>query len=202
LTCETDIAPRIGQFLKHFPNVQNLQIQGYQLGNIPEVILNMEELIVLSLPGCDIALTEQTVQALSRMNNLSRLNLNNNPLTVTPDLSQMTALSWLDLSGTQLREIPSGLLDRPHLTYADLSNNYIIELPADLSNASRAYFNFSGNRLSPESLQHVEAQRLARENALAEEKRLQEEAMDFADSDFSLGNGQSSASNGLSESSA
>jgi Leucine-rich repeat (LRR) protein len=202
LTCETDVAPRIGQFLKHFPNVQNLQIQGYQLGNIPEVILDMEELTVLSLPGCDIALTEQTVHALSRMNNLSRLNLNNNPLTVTPDLSQMTALSWLDLSGTELREIPSGLLDRPHLTYADLSNNYIIELPADLSNASRTYFNFSGNRLSPESLQHVEAQRLARENALAEEKRLQEETMDFADSDFSLGNGQSSASNGLSESSA
>ncbi|MCP1477464.1 Leucine-rich repeat (LRR) protein [Pseudomonas sp. EB276 TE3739] len=202
LTCETGIAPRIGQFLKRFTNVQNLGIQGYQLGNIPEVILDMEQLTVLSLPGCGIALTEQTVQALSRMNNLSRLNLNNNPLTVTPDLSHMTALSWLDLSGTELREVPSGLLDRPHLTYADLSNNYIIELPADLSNASKTYFNFSGNRLSPGSLQHVEAQRLARENALAEEQRLQPEAMDLTNSDVSLGNGESSTLNGLSESSA
>lgn len=202
LSCDTDIAPRIGQFLNCFRNVQKLYIQGYQLENIPEVILDMEDLTELSLPGCGITLTEETAQALSRMNTLSSLSLRNNRLTVTPDLSQMTALAWLDLSGTGLNTVPSGLLDRPHLKYADLSDNAIIDLPVNLSNARKTSFNFDGNPLSEGSQQFVEAQRLARTNALAEEQRLQQGFIDFPDSDFSSGNGQSSTSNGLSESSA
>ncbi|WP_414868349.1 dermonecrotic toxin domain-containing protein [Pseudomonas sp. IT-347P] len=202
LSCETDIAPRIGQFLNRFRNVKKLYIQGYQLGTIPEVILEMEHLAELSLQECGIALTEETVQALSRMNTLIRLSLKNNRLTVTPDLSQMTALVWLDLSGTGLNAVPAGLLDRPYLEYADLSNNAIIELPANFSSAKMTSFNFSGNPLSEESLQYVEAQRLANANALAEKQRLQQEIIDFSGSDVSSDNGHSSTSNGLSESSA
>lgn len=201
LTRTGDTAPQLGQFLNGFSKVRSLTIQGYQLGNIPDAVLTMEDLAELNLPECNVTLTPANVDALSVMNNLSRLELRNNSLGLTPDLSQMTALVWLDLGNTGLSRIPSGLFNRPHLVYADLSGNAFTDLPAELASINSADFIFSDNPLSGESLHHVEIQRLARANALAEQKRLQQQLQNVTNPNLPYGSGQSSTSSGLSGSS-
>jgi Leucine-rich repeat (LRR) protein len=158
--------PRVGRFLEHFPNLQSLSIQGYRLGDLPEAVLAMEKLKALSLPQCQISLTEQTAEALANMKNLHKLVLRDNLLGRTPDVRQMLGLTWLDLSYTGITDIPAGLFDCRHLHSANLSWNSIFEVPVALLSNSASEFDFSGNLLSEISQQRVAAQRLAREHVL------------------------------------
>lgn len=158
---------RIGQFLSLFPNAQKLAIQGYQLEDIPAVVLSMEKLTALSLPDCHITLTPASVEALGARTNLNTLILRNNPLGLTPDVGRLEQLFWLDLSNTGISE-PPPTLPVQRLEYVNFSNNAIVELPEDFWSASTTEFDFSGNPLSAQSQQYVESYRLRRNAALAE----------------------------------
>lgn len=160
LTSPGAIAPRASQFLAYFPNLESLGIQGYQLDNLPEAIFQMRHLTALSLPECRITLTRPTLNALNGMETLDSLNLRGNPLGLTPDLSNMRELFSLDLSNTGISETPRGLFKNTGLMHANLSNNAITEIPIELMEANpdnTENFNFSGNPLSPRSLERVAA---------------------------------------------
>nr|WP_256735620.1 DUF6543 domain-containing protein [Pseudomonas sp. dw_612] len=119
-------------FLRCFPRLKGLTIRDYRLGNIPPSIFNMGELVALVLPECRISLTPETVAALAGMEHLDYLDLSDNPLLRTPDVSQMPELSTLILNNTHITELPPGLLQLQTLDIANLSNNAIRELPSDI----------------------------------------------------------------------
>ena len=148
LTSPKGIAPRIGRFLERFSNLTSLAIQNYRLDNIPEAVLRMRQLTTLSLPDCQITMTKPTVEALARLENLDHLNLRDNPLGLTPDLTSIQGLSSLDLSHTGIVKVPDGLLRNTQIRHADLSSNAITDLPTELVDADAVEFNFTGNLLT------------------------------------------------------
>ncbi|MFZ3281712.1 dermonecrotic toxin domain-containing protein [Pseudomonas sp.] len=196
LTSTSDTAPRVGRFLEGFPNLQELVIQGYGLGDIPEAVLAMDTLKILRLPLCQISLTPSTVEALAKMKNLNTLVLRNNLLSRAPDVGRMPELSWLDLSHTGIDELPTGLFNGHDLATVDLSGNAIVEVPIELLNSATTEFDFSDNPLSEISKQRVNTQRLARANALTEQQGMQEGS---ATSSASTVNEQSSTLSETSE---
>ncbi|MBD0682433.1 leucine-rich repeat domain-containing protein [Pseudomonas sp. PSB11] len=160
LTSAGEIAPRASRFLEYFPNLESLTVRNYQLENIPEAIFRMARLTALSLPECRITLTQQTLDGLAGIEHLDHLNLRNNPLGPSPDLSNMRGISTLNLSHTGITELPAGLLNIDTLTDVDLSHNAITEMPAELMEVHPDRsdgFDFSGNPFSEESLQRIAA---------------------------------------------
>ena len=147
-------------FLRCFPKLKGLTIRDYSLGNIPPSVFNLGELVALVLPNCRISLTDDTVAALAGMERLDFLDLSNNPLLLTPDVSQMPNLSTLILSHTHITELPPGLLKLEALDIANLSNNAIRELPSDILELPMEMgesINLLGNPLSERSLQLLRA---------------------------------------------
>lgn len=153
-------APSFTRFLDYFPNLESLAIRGYQLNNVPEAVFRMGQLREMSLSECHITLTTQTLHALGSMDNLLSLNLSNNPLGLTPDISRLDALLTLDLSNTAITQPPKGLFNSHGLRFAYLNDNAITEMPIELIEAEPVYtanFDFRNNPLSPQSLQRVAA---------------------------------------------
>lgn len=194
LTSSANTHPRVDRLLELFPNLTTLDIQDYPLNEIPAAALRMNTLEDLDLRHCRIMLSEDTVRDLGAMQNLRSLNLANNPLGMTPDVTNMRQLRSLHLHSTGLSELPVGLLELPYLMYADLSDNAISELPIRLLSRPAnmtATYNFSGNRLSPQSQQHLATYNAANELRLLEERTnrasLYEALDNFEDSDFSDG---------------
>ncbi|CAI8906322.1 dermonecrotic toxin domain-containing protein [Pseudomonas sp. IT-P176] len=173
LTSAGGIAPRISRFLEAFPNLDSLTVRGYQLDNIPDSVFRMSRLTALILPECRITLTQETVDALASMNRLDHLNLRDNPLGLSPDLSQMTDISSLDLSHTGITEIPRGVLSINSWTDVDLSYNAITEMPVELMEVDPDVgesFDFSGNPFTEQSMQRIAAYYHATENDLGFEQ--------------------------------
>lgn len=158
LTSAGGITPRASRFLEYFPNLESLTVRSYQLNDIPEVVFRMPKLTVLSLTECRITLTPRTLNALAGMENLDLLNLRDNPLGLAPDLSNMRAITTLDLSHTGISEIPRGFFDIESWTEVDLRFNQITEMPAtllDINPDVSDSFNFNGNPFSAQSLQRI-----------------------------------------------
>jgi Leucine-rich repeat (LRR) protein len=145
---------KIEPFLERFRRLRSLSVQGYPLGNVPEPIFRMPRLKELILPQCTLRLTASTAEQLAGLEQLTYLDLSDNPLGITPRLTNMRHLKILDLQNTGIRHVPPGLFSLRELTIADLSNNAIrhidtgiFEVPADIFHA----LDWGGNPLSPQS---------------------------------------------------
>ncbi|MCF4994432.1 hypothetical protein GIW70_08670 [Pseudomonas syringae] len=146
----------LGNFLHAFPKLQGLTIRRYALGGIPAEVFNMGELKSLALPENHIQLDDASATALAGMDHLDILDLTDNPLGRSPDVSQMHALSTLSLSHTHISEVPNGLFTLTQIDDANLSHNSITELPPDyfeLPPSITESYNFQNNPLSEASLQ-------------------------------------------------
>lgn len=155
-----DYSPRIGRFLESFPNLDNLAIRDYNLGNLPDALFKMGRLTALSLPECNVTLTPDTVTALAGMHNLEVLNLRDNPLVLTPDLSNLQGLTDLDLSGTGITEFPNGVLGNFQWNEIDLSGNAITEVPQELMEVPAEIsdrYDLRGNPFSAPSMERIRA---------------------------------------------
>lgn len=153
-----DGATQIGRFLESFPNLKSLKLLDYNLGEIPAGLFKMGQLRALSMPGCSVALSAESVAALAGMENLDYLDLSQNPLGNTPDLSQMPRLATVLLHETGITEIPRGLMQVDELDMADLSDNAITDIPGDLQEMPLEVAQnliLSGNRFSDESLSRL-----------------------------------------------
>jgi hypothetical protein len=145
-------------FLGLFLGVQHLTLTGFALKTFPVEIFQMRELATLTLDNCDIRLSEATVEGLAHIENLTLLDLSDNPLGLAPDISFMRRLDSLYLSNTGLTEVPAGLFDIESLAYADLGRNGIRNLPLELSDVPDVWevnYNFRNNPLDEDTLQRV-----------------------------------------------
>lgn len=94
------------------------------------------------------------------MDKLEVLNLSDNPLGLTPDLSNLQSLTELDLSHTGISEIPKGVLENLHWGEIDLSGNAITEVPETLMEVPPTIgdrYDLGGNPLSAQSLARIRA---------------------------------------------
>lgn len=151
---------RLGRFLEAFPGLDSLAIRECNLGDIPEDIFTMSQLTALSLPDCEISLTPESVAALASMDKLEVLNLRDNPLGLTPDISNLHSLTDLDLSDTGITEIPKGTLENLHWNEIDLSGNAITDVPEEIMDVPASVgdrYDLRNNPLSPQSLARVRA---------------------------------------------
>ncbi|MBX8472578.1 hypothetical protein K5E37_26395 [Pseudomonas sp. RIT778] len=151
---------RLGRFLEAFPGLDSLAIRECNLGDIPKDIFTMSQLTALSLPDCEISLTPESVAALAGMDKLEVLNLRDNPLGLTPDISNLHSLTDLDLSDTGITEIPKGTLENLHWNEIDLSGNAITDVPEEIMDVPASVgdrYDLRNNPLSPQSLARVRA---------------------------------------------
>jgi Leucine-rich repeat (LRR) protein len=156
LNSQSRLTTGVTRFLECFPKLKTINIRNFRLGDIPESIFRMGDLVSVNLPNCNITLTPQTVSNLAEMTRLNFLDLSNNPLGLAPDVSQMIDLTRLELKNCSLTELPAGLLQLKSLETADLSGNAITAIPHDileLPTEIAESINLRGNPISEESVQ-------------------------------------------------
>lgn len=149
---------KAGSFLKNFPGLEFLTIRGVRLDSFPVETFQMRSLVSLALENCNLRLTEATAEGLAHMENLEELDLDNNPLGMSPEVGHLKRLERLQLKSTGLTEVPYGLFALEKLTFVDLTFNEIVELPEallDVPDTREANYNFSDNPLSLASKQRV-----------------------------------------------
>jgi hypothetical protein len=148
------------EFLQRFPNLRRLKLQGIQMDRLPEVLAAMPGLFELKLPNCGITLTPDSAQVLGGLEQLGIIELDNNPLGITPDFSNMPDLVSVSMQNCNFSQFPVSILTRPHLQTADFTDNPIVTLPDDIFEAPTAQTNLifiSSTALSEQSLQRVRA---------------------------------------------
>lgn len=118
--------------LLRFPNLHRLELDSIALGTLPGALGHMPQLKELLLTHCQLQLTTATRGQLATLTGLEILDLFGNPLELSPDVSAMDNLQYLDLSRTHIRELPNGLLSRTRLISARLRNNNLQQLPPAL----------------------------------------------------------------------
>ncbi|WLH67334.1 dermonecrotic toxin domain-containing protein [Pseudomonas sp. FP2309] len=177
-------------FLAQFPRLRSLTVSDIALRALPTEVTSMARLNELTLRNCAIKLTAQTREHLAGLNQLKKLDLYANPLTLAPNLENMADLRTLNLSQTEISQFPDGLLERSHLTLADLSDNQIQTLPEALFSlpADRAEaYDLSGNPLSRAALERVKVhcqdtgEHLGADAGIEERRRVHELYPTFTD---------------------
>ncbi len=141
--------------LQGFPKLKVLSLHRYTMGDIPAAILNQPHLITLSLTECAIRLTPHSANALSGMRTLEYLDLSENPLGITPTVSNLHNLNTLHLENTGINQPPAGVFSLPNLRTVDLSENLIEEIPSHILEVSPTWdydSDLGGNPLSDASL--------------------------------------------------
>lgn len=156
----TGLGPVVGvnEFLLRFPRLRVLQLQGFELDLLPEAIFSMPNLTELRLESSAITLTAESAAGLAGLERLEYIDLDYNPLNITPDFGNMPNLNTLHLRATELRAFPASILGLSELEVVDLSENLITELPNDLFIAPTYIteaLDLEDNPLSHESLDRV-----------------------------------------------
>ncbi|WLG43694.1 dermonecrotic toxin domain-containing protein [Pseudomonas sp. FP1740] len=125
-------AQGVAGFLQGFSGLRRLELRRFSLTTLPDAITRMPQLEALVLSDCGIRVDAPTWLKLTSLNKLTMLDLYRNPFETVPRIDSMTELTHLDLSSTNLTEIPPGTLQHPRLNTLLLMNNGISELPAAL----------------------------------------------------------------------
>lgn len=144
-------------FFRSFSGLRGLELQDFALGRIPQSLPSLPLLERLMLSKCQITLDPAGQAILSTMTRLKSLDLYSNPLQVTPDLSTLQNLTFIDLINTGIDSLPAGLEQLPHLEVALLSDNNISELPAQLTQYADRGIELGGNPLSVASRERIKA---------------------------------------------
>ncbi|PRA24986.1 leucine-rich repeat domain-containing protein [Pseudomonas poae] len=151
----TDITSIPPGFLEHFPQLETLFIHRYALQDLPPGLFSLAKLRTLILSQSQIRLTPISADALSGLQQLHYLDLSDNPLGITPDVSLMPQLTTLMLESTGLTEAPHGTFNRPLLDQLNLRDNLITELPSDILEVSPDQadgFDLNGNPFLPSTI--------------------------------------------------
>ncbi|WP_448109048.1 dermonecrotic toxin domain-containing protein [Pseudomonas azerbaijanoccidentalis] len=138
------------EFLKSFPGLRELKLRYFNLGRLPDLISSLP-LKQLILTDCAVTLSPESHAMLAGLHELTILDLYKNPLGMTPDISGMPDLNYVDLSQTGITDLPHDLLSRPRLRTALLNDNQIKELPSALFTLQRSTqegFDLGNNPLS------------------------------------------------------
>ncbi|SEN05153.1 Leucine rich repeat-containing protein [Pseudomonas sp. ok272] len=144
-------------FLKHFPEIESLDLTRNRLTRVPEVLSHLAELKQVYLDSNQLQLNDYGRRRLAGLTRLRTLSLNDNPLGDAPDVSRLFDLRCLLLRDTRARSVPEGLQRLPNLELVDLRGNDISTLPAWLFRMSRRFSRAINLRLNPLSESSREA---------------------------------------------
>ncbi|WP_073521454.1 leucine-rich repeat domain-containing protein [Pseudomonas fluorescens] len=145
-------------FLARFANLRGVNIRDIKLTTLPNELTPLAHLNELTLRNCSLRLTEQSRTSLGALRELKTLDLSNNPLALAPNVEHMAHLQRLNLSQTGISQFPAGLVDRPRLVHANLSDNALQALPDalfSLSSEDARAFDLTGNPLARPALEKV-----------------------------------------------
>lgn len=144
-------------FLRSFSGLNALELTDMPLGRIPKALERIPSLETLMLSRCQITLDAAGQATLSTLDRLKSLDLFGNSLQLTPDVSALTSLRFLDLIRTGIDRVPAGLEQLPQLNTALLNDNNITELPDDLVPYSGHGMDIGANPLSAASRDRIKA---------------------------------------------
>ncbi|MFJ2332872.1 NEL-type E3 ubiquitin ligase domain-containing protein [Pseudomonas helleri] len=117
------------EFLASFTHLRLLDMSSNRIERLPPAIADMSELMSLELMGNRITLTPESAAQLANLSHLRALSLAGNPLSISPDVSQMLDLHSLDLSNTGISQWPNGLWALPDIEWANLRDNVMTTIP-------------------------------------------------------------------------
>ena len=122
------LGSEIGQLVK----MQNLVLRNNTLESLPESLGSMQKLKFLDVSGNQL---KTLPRCISDLTELYTLNASMNKLDDVPPLTSLVKLTVLDISHNNLEKFPEGLNEDGALQIAELnlSNNCIVEIPADVS---------------------------------------------------------------------
>ena len=148
------------EFLGSFGQLHTLSMAGNRLTSMPPAIGNMTQLRRLDLSDNRLVLTPHAARQLATCSMLEVLDLSNNPLRVTPDVSQMWGLRNLRLQSTRISQWPNGLWALTQVQWANLRNNLITTIPEAVFNApqgatANGVTSISGNPISAQSRDQI-----------------------------------------------
>lgn len=142
---------KLGRFLDSFPNLSYLVLEKVRMDGFASGIFQMRDLRHLILKDCSLQLSETEAEGLSRIETLTLLRLDGNPLGVVPHVGFMRHLKELYLGNVGLTSIPSGVERLSRLKILDLCDNNIVDVGDDffeVPDAQDIYVDLKGNPLS------------------------------------------------------
>ena len=160
LKISSDRFPDTGNaFLGKFAGLKALRLD-CMLTELPSSVTDMLQLEQLDLRDNNITLTEGARQRLAAMTRLEELTLDDNPLGLTPDVSNMNHLLNLNLRRTGISQWPIGAEHLTQLYRLLLQENQITTIPevlftnSAMRDANRGTL-LHDNPLSPATLQQL-----------------------------------------------
>jgi Leucine-rich repeat (LRR) protein len=148
---------QVNDFLSGFPQLRTLNLSANQLTALPQAIDTLAELSELNLSFNRISITASGQARLNRLSQLKTLNLAYNRVGAL-EVGSMTSLQSLDLSHTNIRQWPEGVLSLPNLHRLALNHSGITDIPAAALTGHDqllAGTSLQGCRLSPPALTAV-----------------------------------------------
>ncbi|MNS14495.1 putative E3 ubiquitin-protein ligase ipaH7.8 [compost metagenome] len=139
------------KFVRGFPGLEKLDVSGSGLTEVPFAPGDLEKLTDLDLSNNRIVGDAGVQQAFDGLQALQYLDLSNNPLNAL-DVSAMTRLKSLNLSGTALQEWPTGVQELPELYWLDLRDSRVNALPEPLADETLLKTNLAGTPLTPQAV--------------------------------------------------
>ena len=182
---------KVGRFLDSFPNLSYLVLEKVRMDDgFAPGIFQMRGLQHLILKDCSLRLSEADAEGLSRIETLTLLRLEGNPLGVAPHVGFMRQMKELYLGNTGLNQIPSGVEQLAQLKLLDLHNNDIVDAGIDLfeiPDTQDVYVNLIDNPLSEAALWRINdyLQNASMDSQIIIRTRQQVVDDDFDLSDFS-----------------
>ncbi|CEL27248.1 DUF6543 domain-containing protein [Pseudomonas fluorescens] len=119
---------KLGKLLDSFPNLRYLILQRVRMETFAPGIFQMRDLRHLVLQDCSLQLSDFDAEGLSRIETLTLLRLDENPLGVAPHVGFMHQLGELYLSDAGLTQIPSGVEQLASLRVLDVHDNNIVNI--------------------------------------------------------------------------
>ncbi|WP_223466595.1 dermonecrotic toxin domain-containing protein [Pseudomonas sp. GL-RE-26] len=127
--------------LKDFPNLRELNANHCELTRLPDSIGAMHRLERLRLCHNSITLDSRSVEKLRNLTYLEILELEDNPLTLLPDIGRMPRLMILGLRNSSINTWPEGTFakTRPRGFFLDMRENPITVIPEVVPSSPSAW---------------------------------------------------------------
>ncbi|MNM38065.1 putative E3 ubiquitin-protein ligase ipaH7.8 [compost metagenome] len=142
---------QIRGFVAGFTELQRLDLSRNGLTEVPIAPGELGQLIHLNLSDNNIGAGSAAPQYIEGLQALEYLDLRNNPLQ-SLDVSALTRLKALSLRGTNLHQWPIGSQNLPELTWLDLRDSQLSELPEQLADDMLLKTNLIGTPLTVQSI--------------------------------------------------
>lgn len=129
---------QLPQRLNQLKNLQSLELFALPIKTLPEVLMELPNLKILSVNTGDVSLDfDQVVDVLKACEKLRALKLVTPNLKLSEKISALQQLKKLDLSGNGLENIPDAVYQLHNLIELDLGMNQLRSIPKGIGQLSK-----------------------------------------------------------------